>query len=78
MQSEVIPTSFGDHEMIGCVRKLNSNHYNIKQGTSVAVIINATTLTRLSFLHAKLQIENEPIFFATVRQFLELGNEFKI
>ena len=34
--------------------------------------------SRLPFLHAKLQIQNEPIFFATVRQFLELGNEFKI
>ena len=32
--------------------------------------------TRLAFLHAKLQIQNEPIFFATVSHFLELGNEF--
>ena len=31
---------------------------------------------RLAFLHAKLQIQNEPIFFATVSHFLELGNEF--
>ena len=26
VQSEVIPTSIGNHEMIGCARKLNSNH----------------------------------------------------
>ena len=32
--------------------------------------------SRLAFLHAKLQIQNEPIFFATVSHFLELGNEF--
>ena len=30
VQSEVIPTSIGDHEMIGCARKLNSNHYNAR------------------------------------------------
>lgn len=30
VQSEVIPTSIGDHEMIGCARKLNSNHYNVR------------------------------------------------
>ena len=32
--------------------------------------------SRLAFLHAKLQIQNEPIFSATVSHFLELGNEF--
>jgi hypothetical protein len=26
--SEVIPTSIGDHEMVGCVRKLNSRKFN--------------------------------------------------
>ena len=33
------------------------------------------TFPRLAFLHAKLQIQNEPNFFATVSHFLELGNE---
>ena len=30
VQSEVIPASIGDHEMIGCARKLNSNHFEAR------------------------------------------------
>ena len=48
------------------------------RGVDYGALHYQTLEPRLPFLHAKLQIQNEPIFFATVRQFLELGNEFKI
>ena len=64
---------------------INNSHSTVKKdgasrnkGKQTIPIMTSFSSSRLPFLHAKLQIQNEPIFFATVWQFLELGNEFKI